>query len=874
MATTPMMQQYEDAKAVCGEALLLFRMGDFYELFYEDAKKAARELGLTLTSRDKGENPIPMAGFPHHQLDSYLAKIIGRGFRAAVCEQVEDPKKAAGLVKRAVTRVVSPGTLTDDALLDPRESNFLASVAFPRSKPEAGFVGLAWAELSTGRFFSMVVPEKALADQLARIDPSECLIEEDGADLPGDLADRYLLTRRPNWAFSLDGSTKALTRHFGTRTLEGFGFQDDEGLAVRSAGAVLDYLSETQKTSLDHIDRLLPYRVGDALEIDEATRRSLELTRTIRDGARSGSLLAVLDRTVTAMGSRLLGHWLAAPLTDKTRIEQRLDVVDELFGAGAARRELRAQLGDVYDIERLLARVTTGRASPRDLSSIERSRTSLPGIKGLLDGRKSEMLQTLHGDLDLCTDLQKLLNEALSEDCPMAVREGGFLRPGFNEQLDRLRELAVGGKQWIARYQAEEIEKSGIANLKVGFNKVFGYYIEITNAHKDRVPPYYVRKQTLKNAERYITPELKEYEEKVLSADEKAKELEYELFLDLRDAVHAAARRLQRSANVLAHVDVLVAFAELARDRNYCRPRMVPEHVLNIVDGRHPVLDILEPEGTFVPNDSVAAPEEGMIQLITGPNMAGKSTYIRQVALLTLMSQMGSFIPASRATIGIADRIFARVGASDELSKGQSTFMVEMTETARILNTATRRSLVILDEIGRGTSTYDGVSLAWAIIEHMHDHIGARTFFATHYHELTDLESSLSSVSNLNVSVKEWDDSVVFLHKIVAGPADKSYGIHVARLAGVPVEVNERAKQILAHLEDEHLDEEGRPKIRAQQVKRPRSDIQLTLFAAAEHPLLDEIRQMDVNQLTPFDALKQIQQWQEVLADTKQVIPR
>ena len=876
MAKTPMMQQYEAAKEACGDALLLFRMGDFYELFFEDAEIAARELGMTLTSRDKGENPIPMAGFPHHQLESYLGKLIQRGFRAAVCEQMEDPKKAKGIVKREVTRVVTPGTLTDDALLDPRESNYLAAVATspPKTPGRASGngtedrVGLAWAELSTGRFFATSCDQKQLIDHLVRIGPSECLVREDDISIPDYVQQTLMLTERPAWAFANDTSLSALTKHFNTKTLEGFGFEETDGPAVCAAGAVIDYLSETQKTSLDHIDRIVRYRTGYTLEIDEATRRSLEITRTMRDGRREGSLVSVLDRTVTAMGSRMLADWIANPLTDREAIDARLDAVEELCHEATLRADLREELKDVYDLERLLARVTTGRASPRDLSFIGRTLGQLPKIKAKLTARGSRLLGQLEADLDLCPEVRSQLEAALEEQCPLSPREGGFIRSGYHEQLDHLRELAVGGKQWIASYQADESEKSGIPNLKVGYNKVFGYYLEVTNAHKDKVPETYIRKQTLKNAERYITPELKEYEEKVVSADDGAKELEFELFQTLRDVVHASARRLQQSALVLAQLDVLTALAELATGRNYCRPTLTEQPQLEIIDGRHPVLDITEPDGTFVPNDTVADDQSGTVLLITGPNMAGKSTYIRQVALLTLMAQMGSFVPAKKATIGIADRIFARVGASDELSRGQSTFMVEMTETARILNTATNRSLVILDEIGRGTSTYDGVSLAWAIIEHIHDRIGCRTLFATHYHELTDLQGSLPQIKNLNVSVKEWDDNVVFLHKIVDGAADKSYGIHVARLAGVPSEVNERAKQVLAQLESEHLDGEGRPKIKPPKVRRG-GDIQLTLFGPAEHPLLDELRAVDLNNLTPIAALQQIQAWKEQLATEK-----
>ena len=956
MAVTPMMRQYEEAKRACPDAILLFRMGDFYEMFGDDARTAARVLNLALTSREKGENALPMAGFPYHQLDGYLAKLIAAGMRAAVCEQVEDPKLAKGLVRREVTRIVTPGTVTDDSLLDPRECNYLAAVA--PGEP----VGVAWVELSTGQFMAAAFPAGQLSDQLARIAPAECLLSDDAGDCPdfrghrteagrdaairengtvpfAALGERTMLTKRPAWAFSTATARAALSKQFSTANLEGFGFNDDaaDTQAIRAAGAIIDYLAETQKSSLAHIDRLLPYRVSGTLEIDQSSRRGLELSRTIRNAGREGSLLWVLDRTVTAMGSRLLAGWLSSPLCEVPAILARLDAVQSLLGNPALCERLHESLRRVYDVERLLARVATGRASPRDLSFIGRTLRSLPTVKyslaagamgatgclsanvvagetacvpsdaadvtaGLPSGAGaaemvsvlapetaladkqpvaptvSALLVELAEQIDLCPELCELLEHALADDCPLQCRDGGFVRDGFNTELDALRELAHGGKQWIARYQAQENERTGIPSLRVGFNKVFGYYIEITNAHREKIPAEYIRKQTIKNAERYVTPELKEYEEKVLTADEKAKELEYTLFLKLRDTVATQRRRMQATAAALAQIDVLVGLANLARQRNYCRPDVVEEPVLNIVDGRHPVLDILEPEGKFVPNDiscggavrpegNCEAASGGAIMLITGPNMAGKSTYIRQVALLTAMAQIGSFVPARTATIGVADRIFARVGASDELTRGQSTFMVEMTETARILNTATPRSLVILDEIGRGTSTYDGISLAWAVVEYLHEHVGCRTLFATHYHELTDLEKSLAGVKNLNVAVREWHDEVIFLHKIIEGAADKSYGIHVARLAGVPRQVVERSKEILAQLEDEHLDAQGRAKISRPQPKQQKSQLQLTLFGPADHPLLDELRHLDVNNLTPLAALQLLQQWQATLSD-------
>lgn len=856
-----MMRQYHEAKQACGDALLLFRMGDFYELFFDDAKNAASLLGLTLTSRDKGENPIPMAGFPHHQLDGYLAKIIRSGFRAAVCEQVEDPKTAKGLVRREVTRVVTPGTVTDEELLDPAECNYLAAVI----SDDSGNFGIAWIDISTGRF--MAGQFRNLEDELTRISPSECLVSDEDPILGKSsfFGNEMMVTSRPAWSFGYTESEKLLALHFGVRTLDGLGFDSkNDRLAVRAAGAILGYLQETQRGALGQVIRLEKHQSGQTLEIDQATRRSLEITRTIRDGSRKGSLLGSIQRTRSPMGARLFADWLNHPLTDRDRINQRLDAVETFLKDAELRVVCRQFLQGIHDLERLNTKIVTGRTTPRDLVFVGRTLAGLPKIKHALENRCSGLLAGLNASIDPCPDVHEKIVSALKDDAPLSAREGGLIREGFNSRLDELRQLAVGGKQWIAAYQQKIMEEAGIPSLKIGFNKVFGYYLEVTNTHRDKVPESFIRKQTLKNAERFITPELKEYEEKVLAADDQAMQLEYDLFVEVRDQVQLAADRLRVTADALAQLDVLAALAEIAAERNYCRPELIQDPELRIIDGRHPVLDIIESEGTFVPNDTIAGPEDGMVLLITGPNMAGKSTYIRQTALICLMAQVGSFVPAREATVGIADRVFARVGASDELARGQSTFMVEMTETARILNTATSRSLVILDEIGRGTSTYDGLSLAWAIVEHLHDRIGCRTLFATHYHELTQLQQDLSGVKNLNVSVKEWEDNVVFLHKIVDGAADKSYGIHVARLAGVPGSVNERAKEILVHLENEHL--ESNPATTNE--KRSRSgDLQLTLFGFEPHPLLDELRETDLDSLTPLDALKQIEQWQKRLGD-------
>jgi DNA mismatch repair protein MutS len=865
MSVSPMMRQYDEAKAACGDALLLFRMGDFYELFHEDAKVCAKVLGLTLTSRDKGDNPIPMAGFPYHQLEGYLAKLIRHGYRVAVCDQVEDPREAKGIVRREVTRVVTAGTLTDDALLDPLQTNLLVALYSAKPGHTDSQVGVAWTELSTGRFEAAVFSAKQIPDELARLEPAEVLLRDDDSLLsPGN--DDWTLSLRPAWQFSPKEAERQLLDHFGVKSLEGMGWDSNrDALAIGAAGGVLAYLQETQKTSLTHLRQVLPFRRGQTLEIDAASRRSLELTHTMRDRQRQGSLLEVLDETCTSMGARLLSAWLSSPLTDLEQIRGRQAGVAEFVDDGGLRATVREQLGEVYDLERLLGRVATGRASPRDLKQVGTTLASLPDLKSKLAQCSSHVLGDLEKRLVLCEELRDRLLAAFAENCPLHLRDGGFIREGYSPQLDELRELARGGKQWIAEYQAQQIELTGITSLKIGFNKVFGYYLEVTNAHKDKVPPAFVRKQTLKNAERYITDELKQYETKVIAADEQSNALEIELFQELRDDTASHLDQLQGIAAAIAEVDVLAGLGELAKQHSYVCPEIIDGQEIEIIEGRHPVLDAQLAKGTFVPNDCQVGGEHGSVMLITGPNMAGKSTYIRQIALITVMAQLGSFVPANRVRIGIADRIFARVGASDEISKGQSTFMVEMVETARILNTASHRSLVILDEIGRGTSTFDGLSLAWAIVEHLHDNIGARTLFATHYHELTQLEKSLPGVRNLNVAVKEWDDNIVFLHRIVPGGADKSYGIHVARLAGIPSAVNDRAKDILVQLESDHLNKRGDSKITPPRRKQD-APVQLTLFEFGDHPVIDKLRALSVADLTPMQALQLLEQWQAELS--------
>ncbi|MEE2935091.1 MAG: DNA mismatch repair protein MutS [Planctomycetota bacterium] len=873
---TPMMRQYHEAKSACGDALLLFRMGDFYELFLEDAKVAAEVLGLTLTSRDKdSENPTAMAGFPHHQVDAYLHKLIKAGYRAAVCEQVEDPKTAKGLVRREVTRVVSAGTLTDDGLLDPREANYLAAICLVQDRRGGDnvepLVGLAWAELSSGRFEAGTFSFSRLEDELARIGPAEVLYREDDVRVHPDTTSPWAWTARPAWTFAEDAARESLCKQFSVHNLEGFGFEEQDAPAIRAAAAVLTYLQETQRGDLEHFRTLIAHHRSGFLQIDAATRRSLEITRTLRGGTREGSLLSVVDRTCTPMGSRLLADWVAAPLIDSVAIEERLDAVSELVTEAALRSDFRDNLKQTFDLTRLLGRIATGRTGPRDLQQVARTLTRLPKLKSPLQDCQSARLQFVEAHLHLCPGLRDELEAALADECPLSASDGDFIRRGFDSELDTLRELARGGKQWIAAYQKKQMDETGIANLKVGYNKVFGYYLEVTNAHRDRVPDFFIRKQTLKNCERFITPELKEYEEKVLAADEKASSREQFLFQNLRERTRKQLSTLQEVAIAIAELDALASLAEIASHRGWVRPKLVDESVLKVDAGRHPVLDVTLPQGEFVPNDAVMSPEAGMILLITGPNMAGKSTYIRQVALITILAQAGSFVQPEHVEIGIADRIFARVGASDELSRGQSTFMVEMVETARILNTATSRSLVILDEIGRGTSTYDGLSLAWAITEHLHEQIGCRTLFATHYHELTQLEESLPQVTNWNVAVKEWNDEVVFLHRIIRGGADKSYGIHVARLAGIPAAVNERAKDVLSQLEADHRDAFDRPTIQtpgaSSGVSSGAGQYQLTLFGFADHPLLEEVQKLDLDWMTPIEAMQFLQQAQQKLTE-------
>ena len=869
---TPVMEQYKRIKREHADAVLFFRMGDFYEMFFDDAKLAAKVLGLTLTSRSKGPEAVPMAGVPHHAVEGYLSKMIRAGYRVAICDQLEDPAEAAGLVDRGVTRIVTPGTLTEDALLESKRANYLAAVCADEER-----VGLAWVDVSTGRFLARDITIDTLGDELTRLAPAECLLPERRAQ---DAADRIAsivrasvpaVTLHRDWVFDRDNARRILIEHFKTHSLDGFGCES-LGPAISSAGALIDYLRETQRTSLAHVSRIAPYLADAYCGLDRTTRRCLELTETQRGGVREGSLLWVLDRAETPMGARLLYEWVTQPLRVVGGIEARQDGVEAFAKDARLRAEVRKVLHEIGDMERLAAKISSGRCNARDLLGLKNSLRQIAPLRNALASRAEPIIAAACENLKEPPDVVGLVERAISPDSPHTLREGGIIREGYNAELDELRSIRRDGRQWIARFQAQEIERTGIPSLKVGFNQVFGYYIEVTQTHSAKIPPNYIRKQTLKNAERYITPELKEYESKVLHADERAKTLEYELFLAVRDEAAKHTLEVQQCAEAVAVIDVLYSLAQVAAENNYIRPKVTDEKASDIRDGRHPVLEKTLEDEKFVPNDFAMDGEEHVVSVITGPNMAGKSTYIRQVALLVLMAQMGSFIPAGRASVGVADRIFTRVGASDEISRGQSTFMVEMNETANILNNATPKSLIILDEVGRGTSTFDGVSIAWAVTEYIYNHLKARTLFATHYHELAELALMLPGVRNYNVAVKEWKDDVIFLRKIVDGSTDKSYGIHVARLAGLPGTVIERAKTILCNLEAETLDSDGRPRFAKVQKPGP-GEMQLALFATRPHPVLDALKGVDVARITPLEALNKLYELKAMTADDRKEEP-
>lgn len=829
---TPAMRQYMEAKkGLPDHTILFFRMGDFYELFFDDAKTAAPIMDVVLTARAG----VPMCGVPYHALRNYLTKVLDAGFKAAIAEQLEDPKLAKGLVKRDVTRIVTPGTLLEDTMLHSNMSNFLVSVCQNKNN-----FGVAVLDLSTGDFrVTEVQGQQALETELHRLQPVECLIpstvhaqwsKTGFPDAPAHLS----WTSGDDWTFDNEMASDTLCRMFGVASLDGFGCR---GLvaAVSAAGALIQYVRNTLRRDAAHITSMQCYNTEECMTIDRISQRNLELVEPIFSDGRGSTLISVLDNTITPMGARLLREWILRPLRTKTKIDQRLSAVGELVEAPMVLQEIRELLGRVKDLERVIARLSLGTANARDLQVLGRGLEEIPGIRSITATMKAELFAGITENLIDVPEITDLVARAIVDEPPVAIKEGGIIRDGFNEDLDVLRRASTDGKDWIAQYQAKEIERTGIKSIKVRYTKVFGYFIEVTKAFMDKVPEDYMRKQTLVGAERYITPELKEIEDKVIGADEKSMALEYEIFQELRTEICGKTVAVQNNARYLAILDCLCSLAEAAIRQNYVKPEISVEPLLEIRDGRHPVLEARMTGETFVPNDVSLDTRNVQIAIITGPNMAGKSTYIRQVALITLMAQMGSFIPASSAVIGIADRIFTRVGAADDLSRGQSTFMVEMVETANILNHATPSSLIVLDEIGRGTSTFDGLSLAWSVAEFLHDNpkVKARTLFATHYHELTELAITKHGVKNYNVLVTEQGEQITFTRKIAAGCADKSYGIHVARLAGLPLEVIRRAGEVLNNLENNELSEEGSPKLAQPKRKKTKEDpdqLQLPLF--------------------------------------------
>ena len=867
-ATTPLMEQYLAIKNKHKDAILFFRMGDFYEMFYEDAKIGSQVLGITLTSRAHGKaSDVPLAGFPHHALDTYLAKMIKAGYRVAICEQVEDPKLAKTVVKREVQEIVTPGTAVSDDLLDTKKNNYLVAVYL-----SAKSCGIAKVDVSTGEFQVNEVRPDEMRESVLSIQPAELLVGSEQHDqIVRQLQDvrGLTITTRDDWTFNRDYAYDVLTEHFGTLSLKGFGI-DDMDTGISAAGAILIYLRENQKAKLVHINRISRFSDRELMLIDTTTRRNLELVQSMSQGGKQGTLLSVIDATVTPMGARMLVQWLLYPLMNIDAIVARQDAVEELVNDNELRKSLRESLKETGDLERLVAKVATGRANARDALAILASLRVAHTVKEKTAACTSQLLQTIHREADELPALAEEIEKAIIDNPPLSITDGGIIKRGYNEELDKLRDIAYSGKDWIARLQSKEREATGIPSLKVNFNKVFGYYIEITKPHLSKVPPHYIRKQTLVNAERYITQELKEYEEKVLGAEEKMASMEYELFDKLRKFILEHTRVLQKDAQLLAQLDCLASLAQVAVDNDYRRPIINDSDEIYIQDGRHPVVEKLLPPGQqFVANDVRINNKTDQILIITGPNMAGKSTYLRQIGLIVILAQMGSFIPAKKAEIGIVDRVFTRVGASDNLAAGESTFLTEMNETANILNNATPRSLILLDEIGRGTSTFDGLSIAWSVAEFLHNtpQLAAKTVFATHYHELTELELILPRVKNYNVAVKEWGDHIVFLRKIVEGGCDHSYGIQVAKLAGLPEKVIERAKEILHNLEAEALNSSEIPKL-AQHHKRPEPQVkQMSLFEELEKSLREELKNIDPNRITPIEALNKLDQLKQLASD-------
>jgi DNA mismatch repair protein MutS len=862
-ASTPLMRQYNSIKEQVPHALLMFRLGDFYELFFEDAVVAARDLEITLTSRNKEKGAtIPMCGVPYHAAEGYIARLIQKGHRVAICDQMEDPKLAKKLVKRELTRVVTPGTAMDATLLRSHENNFLAAVA-----PAGSRAGVAHVDVSTGEFRVTEMDAAEVAGALEQLAAKEVLFPADLAPATAeDRAPRFVRTEVEDWVFSADYADRTLRDHFKLLTLDGCGL-GGRSAAVGAAGAILHYLRETQRAALDHLDRPTWYNRADSMVLDAVTVRNLELTEPVfaadaDGGAAQATVLAVLDQTRTGMGGRLLRQRLLRPSMDAVEIEERLGAVGELLEQTILRSQLREQLAGILDIERLLAKVTLGTAGPRELLALGRSIEKIPALRQAIAARQGARLRSIHNGLDELADVARLVLEAIADEPPLNVADGGTIRAGFHAELDELRDLKQNGQRYIAQIEARERQRTGIGSLKVRFNNVFGYYIEITRANQHLAPADYERKQTLANAERFTTPELKEYEHKVLDAEEKILSLEKDLFIDVRRRAGLEAQRIRATAAAVAELDVTAALAQVAAENRYHRPRFSDTGEMRILAGRHPVIERLAAEeaGRFIPNDLYLNNGSNLVAIITGPNMGGKSTYLRQAALIAILAQMGSYVPAEEAELPLMDRIFTRIGASDNLARGRSTFMVEMTETAAILNTATPRSFIVLDEIGRGTATYDGLALAWAVVEHIHARTRAKTLFATHYHELTELADQLEGVSNLRVTVKEAGDRIIFLRKVEPGKADRSYGIEVARLAGLPLAVIERAREVLQlHERTEHAVSEELVKAEDE------GPVQIRLFEPVGYGIAERVRGLDLDRLRPIEALELLAELQNEL---------
>lgn len=869
---TPMMQQYLQTKEEYKDCILFYRLGDFYEMFFEDAQIVSKELELTLTGKNCGmEERAPMCGIPYHAVEVYLNRLVANGHKVAICEQVEDPKTATGLVKREVIRIVTPGTNTDMQALDESKNNYLMCIVYLADK-----YGVSLADVSTGDYFvTEVDSERRLIDEIHKFSPSEIVCNESfymsGIDIE-DIKHRLGITiyALETWYFGDELAENTLKEHFKIKNLQSLGLLDYD-CGVIAAGALLKYLYETQKTNLEHISAIHPYAVGKYMIIDSSTRRNLELVETLREKQKRGSLLWVLDQTKTAMGARLLRSYVEQPLIEKKEIEKRQDAIAELNQSIITREELREYLNPIYDLERLVSRVTYLSANPKDLLAFRNSIGMLPPIKTLIAEFHGTLLQEIQAELDTLDELYELVNSAINEDAPISIRDGGLIKEGYHEEVDKYRDAKTKGKTWLAELEAKEREKTGIKGLRIKYNRVFGYYLEVTNSYKDLVPDYYTRKQTMTNAERYITPELKELEDMILGAEDKLVSLEYNLFCEVRNQIAEQVVRIQKTAKAVAKLDVFISLAVVADQNQYCRPQINENGVIDIKGGRHPVVEKMITNDMFIDNDTYLDHANNRISIITGPNMAGKSTYMRQTALIVLMAQLGSYVPASSAKIGIVDRIFTRVGASDDLASGQSTFMVEMNEVANILRNATSNSLLVLDEIGRGTSTFDGLSIAWAVVEHISNPrlLGAKTLFATHYHELTELEGKLNNVNNYCIAVKEKGDDIVFLRKIVKGGADKSYGIQVAKLAGVPDSVIERAKEIVEELSANDIMSVAK-KITVDtgcKKKTERLDevdlTQMSLFdTVRDDDIIEELKNVDVGNLTPIEALNKLYELQ------------